>query len=365
MLARSRRIYLKNGIQFETPLLVPGFSSMAMGQLLHETTDRKVELTPCSIVHTQIHTEFIPEVFLVSAYDIHHLLLTDSESFSHEFKSSRYSKPRFLFIDSGWYEKQKNSQGAVIVEGQALELPWDEAAYRDTIDALDRDIPAVVVGYDHPGAYPEQIAHAQDFSGDHPEFAFTILLKAPEDSRFHEFDGLSQKDASNLRAFDIIGVTEKELGESILERLVTLANFRKQLDAAEVDRPIHVFGGLDPLYTPLLFAAGGEIFDGLGWLRYAYIEGMSMHREAGAILKYSPDQALSRSMTLVQFDNLSELLRLADNLKVFFNTKGDWQVFNTKGDPAKGDRQVFQSIGDHLKHIHHILEASLEMNHGR
>lgn len=351
MLARSRRVTLRNRIQFETPLLVPGFSSMAMGPLSHETSDRKVELTACSIIHTNVHTDYIKEAFMVSAYDIHYSLLADSQSFNQEFHSSRYSKSRFLFIDSGWYEKQKNSQGAVFVEGQALELPWDETAYRETIDALDRDIPAVVVGYDHPGAYPEQIAHAQNFSGNHPEFAFTILLKAPEDSRFHAFDGLSQKDASNLRAFDIIGVTEKELGESILERLVTLANFRKQLDAAEVDRPIHVFGGLDPLYTPLLFAAGAEIFDGLGWLRYAYVEGMSMHREAGAILNYSPDQALSTSMTLVQFDNINELLRLADNLKVFFNTKGDWQVF--------------RSIGDRLKHIHQILEASLEMNHGR
>ena len=73
-----------------------------------------------------------------------------------------------------------------------------------------------------------------------------------------------------LRTFDIVGVTEREIGESIHDRLVNIARLRKSLNAAEVTIPIHVFGGLDPLLTPLYFAAGAEIFDGLGWLRYAY-----------------------------------------------------------------------------------------------
>ena len=111
-----------------------------------------------------------------------------------------------------------------------------------------------------------------------------FLLKPPEGSDFHNLDPLSAENVALLRAFDIIGVTEREIGESIHDRLVNIARLRQSLDAAEVTSPIHVFGGLDPVFTPLYFAAGAEIFDGLGWLRYAYRDGVAMHRAAGGLL---------------------------------------------------------------------------------
>ena len=65
---------------------------------------------------------------------------------------------------------------------------------------------------------------------------------------------------------------------------MAIYQLRRLLDHAGVESPIHVFGELDPLYTPLYFAAGGEMFDGLGWLRYTYREGVAVHRDATAIL---------------------------------------------------------------------------------
>ena len=350
MLARSRRVSLRNGIQFETPLLVPGFSSMAMGPLIIEREDRKSEPTPCSVIHTEILTGAIDEVLLVSAYDIGHSLLTDSKSFTRGFRSSRYSHQRFLIIDSGWYEKIANSQGGLFIDELRPPLQWEETDYQKTIDALDGDIKAVVVSSDHCGTYPEQIARAQDFSGSRPRFAFTVLLKAPGDSRFHHFERLSQEDASNLRAFDVIGVTEKELGDSILRRLVTLATFRLFLDAADVPAPIHVFGGLDVLYTPLFFAAGAEVFDGLGWLRYAYREGMPMHREAGALLDNPVDKRWMQALTTIQFQNLDAIGDLTSELRVFAHNNGDWSKIRT---------------GDLLKPIHERFEAEMGKSYGR
>ena len=39
--------------------------------------------------------------------------------------------------------------------------------------------------------------------------------------------------------------------------MTNVAKLRELLDRADVDVPIHVFGALDPLYTPLYYAAGG------------------------------------------------------------------------------------------------------------
>ena len=351
MQALSRRVTCRNGIEFETPLLVPGFSSMAMGPLPSQEVGKKPKPIACSMVHSEVLSGAIDEVLLVSAYDIHYELLTDSKSFSRGFKFSRYAHQKFLMIDSGWYEKMANKSGGLFIDEQEQPLPWEVIDYKKTIDALDPNVKAVVVSFDSTEPYPKQIAKAQDFAGSHPQFAFTILLKPPKPSRFHKFEKLSQEDASNLRVFDIIGVTEKELGDSILTRLVTLARFRSFLDEAEVSAPIHVFGGLDILYTPLLFAAGAEIFDGVGWLRYAYREGLPVHREAGALLDNPVDSRWMRALTTNSFQNLKAIGNLTSELRVFAHNKGDWSKI--------------RHTGDLLRPIHETFEATLERYHGR
>ena len=162
--------------------------------------------------------------------------------------------------------------------------PWEEEDYTAAIDNLDEDVCPIVVSWDHIGPYEEQIQRAQDFFGSRGHLASVLLLKPPAGARFHRFDRLSGEHIANLRAFDIVGVTERELGESILDRLVNIAKLRNLLNAPGVSLPIHIFGGLDPLFTPLYFAAGAEMFDGLGWLRYAYREGVAMHWTAGTLL---------------------------------------------------------------------------------
>ncbi|WP_439373037.1 hypothetical protein [Bradyrhizobium sp. DASA03120] len=73
-----------------------------------------------------------------------------------------------------------------------------------------------------------------------------------------------------MRLFDIVGVTEKEAGDTFFERLAFVARLRALLDANNVHKPIHVFGGLDPFMTPLYFLAGADVVDGLTWLRMAF-----------------------------------------------------------------------------------------------
>jgi len=342
VIARSRRIRLSNGIEFDTPLLVPALSSRATGPIPYaRSPGSKPELTTCSIVHSDTLTNAIDEALLISAYDIRHGLIADSETLKSGFADSRYAKPLVLIIDSGWYEKRGDPLGGPFVEGLDDAKPWEEADYQMTIDGLDDEVRAIVVSWDHSGSYGEQIDRAQDFFGARRRFASTILLKPPGESRFHDLGKLSGEDVANLRGFGIVGVTEKELADALLDRLKTLARLRRLLDEEEVQAPIHVFGGLDPLVTPLYFAAGGEVFDGLGWLRYAYREGVAMSRESATILDGQVSKRWFQALTFVSLQNLDVIRNLTDELRVFAHSQGDWSKVSTRG-------AVFKTICDRL-----------------
>ena len=343
MIARSRRVRLRNGVEFQTPLLVPGLSGRALGPIPFEEEPRaKPKPTPCSIVHSLALVDGIDEALLISAYDIHHALIADSVAFQQGFTRSRYARPRVLIIDCGWYEKGWGPAGGVFIEGLDAPRPWLESDYERTIEQLDPDIRAAIVNWDRAGSYGNQIACAQSFFGKISRFSSIILLKPPHESRFHHLSRLSGDDFSNLRAFDVIGVTEKELGDTVIDRLVTLAKLRTYLDENDVQAPIQVFGGLDPLYTPLYFAAGGEIFDGLGWLRYAYRDGMSVNREASAILDGQVSKRWMQALHMVSLQNLDAMRVLTAELRVFAHSQGDWSKISSKG-------EVFRPIYEQLE----------------
>jgi hypothetical protein len=133
-----------------------------------------------------------------------------------------------------------------------------------------------------------------------------------------------------LLAFDIIGVTEKELGPSVLDRVVALARLRQALDDRGVDRPIHLFGSLDTLYTPLYFFAGAEIFDGLTWLRYAYHKGATLYADALALLESNLTLREEQRAARVLVQNIDYLAKLSLQMKRFL-VEGDMAVFGEFG----------------------------------
>ena len=232
--------------------------------------------------------------------------------------------PRLLFIDSGWYEGNGDSPDKQFGDNQYQSSRWDESEYQDTIDTLDSEMHPIVVSWDRFGPYRDQIAAAQDFFGSRLHIMSTMLLKPTGKTKTHDFRDLSGRDVGNLRDFDIIGVTEKEIGESILDRLLNIARLRRLLDEQGVKSPIHIFGGLDPLYTPLYFAAGGELFDGLGWLRYAYRDGIAVHRDTAVILDRQITNPIVNAWILICIQNLSNLRVLSEDLRLFAHQKHDW-----------------------------------------
>ena len=226
---KPRRVDLGGGIVLDMPLLVPAFSSIATAPLPHQAPPEPRPLdAACSIVHTNTLLFGIDEPILVSAYDIHHQLLTDWSSFHSGFAASRYGRLPFVIVDCGWYEKNGVPLGSSFAAGIEPPMPWSEADYLNTLDQLDTAVRAVAVSWDHLASYSEQIAHAQAMFAQRERFATSILLKVPRQYRFHNLKGLSGEDVSNLRVFDIVGVTEKELGDSVIDKLSTLASKRSR-----------------------------------------------------------------------------------------------------------------------------------------
>ena len=160
---------------------------------------------------------------------------------------------------------------------------------------------------------------------------------------FHQFKKLSIDEAADFRGFDVIGVTERELGDSILDRLIALGTLRGILNTAGVGSPIHVFGGLDPIFTPLLFAAGGEIFDGLGWLRYSYKNGLPLHRAAGPVIDGQVRKRWHSALASAQLSNLDEIRLLEDELQVFASNDGDWSRVRTGDQYLKSVFEIFEA----------------------
>jgi hypothetical protein len=136
-------------------------------------------------------------------------------------------------------------------------------------------------------------------------------------------------------------MTEKELGDSLLTRLVNTAKLRCALDARRSKQLIHIFGSLDPIACPLFFIAGADIFDGLTWLRYGYHEDIAMYRQnVLATERLSPDIRDGALSAHIHVQNYHVLGRLGDKM-IRFSERHTFDVFEQHG-------VYFKTVADRL-----------------
>lgn len=256
MLAKRRFLRL-NGIEIErTPLLIPSFSSKGFPKL------KKI---------VEYSSELIEGATLISAYDLHYDYITPPFDF-----------PSLIFLDSGGYEASKDADLSDFGEHEHVPKAWTQAMHEEQLALWEPSVPSVLISYDHPKArlpVAEQIARAKAMAPGRDGFLREILLK-PEtvDQRFLQMAAIVQN-VHGLADFDVIGVTEKEVGSSIFDRMKNIAVLRRALEKAGLETPIHVFGSLDTVTTPMYFLAGADIFDGLTWLRFAFHEGHTIYKQ--------------------------------------------------------------------------------------
>jgi hypothetical protein len=255
MLAKKRSLQL-DGLEIaRTPLLVPSFSSKGFPQVakIIETTE-----------------EVIESAVLISAYDLYYHHITPPFDFAS-----------LIFLDTGGYEASKDLDLSDLGDRDYAPRQWSQEMHESALATWDSRIPTVIISYDHPKErlpIKTQIQRAKRIASSRTSVLREILIKP-------ETKGQTlvkvESIASNIHAladFDIIGLTEKEIGNSLLSRMENIARVRLALDKAGLDKPIHVFGSLDTISTPMYFLAGADIFDGLTWLRFAYREGYTIYK---------------------------------------------------------------------------------------
>jgi len=259
MFAAKRKLKLRNGGVIETPLLLPSFSSKA---IRNEEVKKIIKYIGPTITSE----------ILVSAYDL----------FYGDLKESQLSFATAIFVDSGGYEASEDADLSEVGKESGKPKPWTQKNYMEALtDGWKFKKPTILVSYDSPYSkttVEKQIARGRKFFSKWPQANSTLLFKTERRS-----DQLVNIDAiiankHHLKDFDIIAVTETELGKSTLERMVNIAKLRQALSSVELETPIHIFGSLDTISTPLYFIAGADIFDGLAWLRYAFCEGNTLYK---------------------------------------------------------------------------------------
>jgi hypothetical protein len=286
--------------------------------------------------HASPLLEFTPtdrRGLLVSSYDLAHRLLAVGDDFDANWVASRLSRPELLIVDSGGYETSAHVAVEELDTQEVGRRGWTEADYAALLGRFPAEatnVAGVSFDKDEPPynerSYDDQIAHAQEFFARYPHLVSICLLKPEPRRRTHDIERLAGL-ASRLNAFDVLGLTDKELGSSLRERIVTVMRFREVLDNAGIPKPIHVFGALDPLFVPLYFAAGADVFDGLTWLRYGFWHGLVLHREARALIEGKLDLKDDAREYALLVDNLAAVDQLERQMTQFVEYGGDWGAY--------------------------------------
>jgi hypothetical protein len=266
LLARSQVLTHPSGLRITTPILVPSFSSKGFPSARSGKTwvARALEIT----------SEWLTGSMLISAYDIFHKNIPSP--------TRLLCTPEVTLLDSGGYEAGFDEDLSTVAVKNHRPKAWSLRNLRTVLDAWPDRFAAVFTSYDHPARrvpLSVQIREARELFDRYPKQMHSLLLK-PGRGQQHLGPILTKVTArpNVLAGFDVIGVTEKELGDSMLDRMQRIAELRLGLDQVGNAAPIQVFGALDPLSSCLYFIAGAEIFDGLTWLRYAYLDGMCVYR---------------------------------------------------------------------------------------
>jgi hypothetical protein len=294
-------------LRIDMPLLVPSFSSKGF-QIRADGTSEVQDVL-------KVSEEFITESYLISAYDIYHKHVPQPRDLPF--------RPSVIVLDSGGYEISKDRDLADVTDPLPGKKKWNTEMLGSVLKAWPKEYATILVSYDHPEEhrpFEEQVEMARELFRGHHDHLHTFLLKPESKDQYTLKTALKNAVANieELRSFNIIGLTQKELGYSLMEQMIQIARFRRELDVNRIAAPIHIFGSLDPLTVCLFFVAGAEIFDGLTWMRYAYRDGQCVYFDNAAVLgdlglEFNHNYVRVHSMR----DNIVTLQKLAAQIRDF------------------------------------------------
>jgi hypothetical protein len=342
----------------ELPLLIPAFSSKGFGFGSTGRGRAKRDFSEIAYELADFGSRPSSSV-MISAYDLHfkHFEAPKLQSRAPEF---HLRNSRLILVDSGGYELVPDFDTS---EPKSFKYTpkkgFGQGEYEYVLrrlDALSKPLPLIIANFDlgtRGQPLSVQIRSARALFNRFRRFMNNFIIKPwTRDSEFIDPSKMTDADFANLRGFDIVGVTEKELGKDIFDRLKRIAKLRRRFDDARVTAPIHIWGGLDPVMTPLYFFAGAEIFDGVSWLRYAYKDGIAINRECYSVVS-SIGITASRQLNhaYASLDNLTVLNNLTIALQQWVDFEGKrFDMFHIQiRDYLKKAYDVMTSRVDELK----------------
>ena len=318
MLARRSTLQNKAGIPVDLPRLVPSFSSKGFPLV-------KISRGKCSDVDNALKLvgPHLKQSFLISAYDVFHKLIRDSFPY--------IENAELVFLDSGAYELSPEYDSTEPKQPPYGPSRFRQSDYQTVLAGLPSRAQIVISNFDwgtKRKPLVEQITTAQRLFNKYPQFLSNFIIKPGKDRLLNVDEVI--RHIKQMRAFDVIGVTEKELGDNLIDRLRAIAKLRVGLDREHVSAPLHIWGGLDPIITPLYFFVGSDIFDGVSWLRYAYHGGVAIYRDSYSVLhpQIGVMRARDHAQSLALSHKLSFLEELTTRLRRFVDSNGqDFSMF--------------------------------------
>ena len=311
------------GIELTTPLLIPSYSSKGFA------IDDSGKSELCNIMN--FAKEFVYESQLVSAYDIYH---------KHMPEITELNRTQITLIDSGGYETSNNFDLSETRKYDRTRKVWNQNLLNEVIDSWPELYPAIVVSFDDIDAripIEDQIRNAQNYFCKKKQFLSDFLIKPNSyEESFIDIERIKNH-ANDFSFFDIVGITEKELGDSLFERMKNIYSIRTKLDSLSIMSPIHIFGALDPLSVILYFIVGAEIFDGLSWLKYDYFYGNASYINNSCILKNIDNMFLNDNDLRLQ--TLKNNIYKLDTLKyilIEFSKSSKYEIFDKIGGSGFG-----------------------------
>jgi len=219
---------------------------------------------------------------------------------------------------------RKNSKLIHSVKVHFETLNWSEDYHQGVIRSDFPDTQNfVLISYDHPNqriCLENQIEKANNLFSSRKQFIREILVKPDHQSPTINIENVISH-IDKLSAFDILGFTEKELGLNTNERLMNLKLIRTSLDKFCPDMPIHIFGCLDPILTPLYYLFGADIFDGLSWLRLAFVDGLAIYQSNYSELVFNGEVPDNDALCKIWYENYWYLNSLELEMKRYSNTQ--------------------------------------------
>jgi hypothetical protein len=290
-LTQIRRI---GKIDVDTPLLIPSFSSVF---------DPKIGEIHLNLI------DHIPDCSLVSAYDL---------AYNYINKENLWAS-NVVYIDSGNYEYEN-------LKSQREGKDWSSVLYKRILSTVKPMSKVVIVNFDEFGSIDKQINHAKAFFQQYPSYASCFLCKPSQSPGYVQFNALIDKIAK-LEDFDVIAFAEKELGASLIMKCENIIKIRQALISKGLNKPIHIFGCLDPLAIIVFFLCGADIFDGTNWLKFTFYDNLAIYRNNYAIIggSWSDFDVTVRRSSYVF--NLSKLTRLTQDMRRF-TREGNLKAFN-------------------------------------